>query len=371
MNVREQIIILLVSKSEKIISFFDALFSDPDFDLHHERSADKAADTVSRLSPHIILLSVDTTETAPLVTLCRLLVRYRIPVLLVSARPESCEDIIEKGIKLGALDLIEIPETSNGTNSIREQRLKRLVSAGSIKKTAPVSLKDILAVLRERSPDQQIETEIIQSAGENNSDVRNTLGRSFDIVGVAISTGGPSALSQFVPQLPEEFPAPMLVVQHIIPGFISGIAQRLDSTCAVNVKIAEDGEPLASGTVYFSPDKFHLKAAWINGRLCAELDDKPDNVLYRPSADILFETISATCKSRSLAVMMTGMGQDGLKGLRRIKEAGGTTIAQDKHSSAIYGMARAAVDAQLIDHVVPLKRIASEIYRHMFESPKT
>lgn len=367
MNSRPQTKILLVSKNENTISFFDTLLGGAEFDLHHEKSAEKAADTVGRLNPDLILHSVDITEAAPLVTLCRLLVRHRTPVLLVSSNPGSCESIVERGIKIGALDLVEIPESIEGLSDARIQRIARQIAGAAARKTAPVSLKDVLAVLRERTADTAgLESEIIESAGE--PDARNALDRRFDIVGVAISTGGPSALSRLVPRLPAEFPAPILVVQHIIPGFIGGIAQRLDSTCAVNVKIAEDGEQLHSGSIYFSPDKMHLKAVWNGGRLCASLDAKPDNVLYRPSADILFESIAAACKSRTLAVMMTGMGQDGLKGLRLIKDAGGVTIAQDKASSAIYGMARAAVDANLIDHIVPLNSIAAEIYRSMFDS---
>jgi two-component system, chemotaxis family, protein-glutamate methylesterase/glutaminase len=131
----------------------------------------------------------------------------------------------------------------------------------------------------------------------------------------------------------------------------------------VKVKLAEQGEELLPGTVYFAPDKLHLTVKNSKGRLHSHLSPEPSDLLFCPSADILFGSMAAECGPRCIAVIMTGMGHDGVEGIRLIKQSGGKTVAQDRQSSVIYGMARVAVDAKLIDHVVPLPELAGEVYR--------
>ncbi|HOX29302.1 MAG TPA: CheB methylesterase domain-containing protein, partial [bacterium] len=209
------------------------------------------------------------------------------------------------------------------------------------------------------------------------SEYRHTSGRTehspsalrtdqkIEVVGVAISTGGPNALSRFIPTLPQEFSAPVLVVQHIIPGFIEGIVRRLDSVCDVRVKIAEQDEALKEGTVYFAPDRLHLRVKREADDLHADLGSEPSGLLFCPSADVLFNSMAENCGNRCIGVIMTGMGHDGVVGLGAIKKTGGITIAQDRESSAIYGMARVAVDAKIIDSIVPLEKISGELDRFM------
>ncbi|MFC1474411.1 chemotaxis protein CheB [bacterium] len=365
MNERVKTKVLLISREQSVFRFFSNLLSDESFDLLRCANPRESEKSMGSLKPAAVLLHVDNQEDMPLILLSRILMKHPAPTLLVSKWPDRIPDITSRGLKMGAVDLVEIPEKPGNISPQQEKRIIRTIHSCTSMKIPPVSYKEIVSVLHDRS---------YQTDGDEKQTIeykKDTLFYSgIDIVGLAISTGGPSALSRFIPSLPEAFPPPVLVVQHIIPGFIKNVATRLNNTCAVKVKIAEDREPLSGGTIYFAPDAKHLRAIRRKNGLTARLDDEPSDILFRPSADMMFESLVECCGSRCMGVIMTGMGKDGVEGLRSIKQAGGVTMAQDRQSSAIYGMARIAVDENLIDHIVPLNRMAGEISRIILQSPK-
>lgn len=178
------------------------------------------------------------------------------------------------------------------------------------------------------------------------------------VVAVATSTGGPPALQRLLSDLPRDLPVPILIVQHIPPGFTAGLAAWLNSVCATRVKVAEPGLPLEPGTVYLAPDDRHLGAS--SHRTVVLLDTPPVGG-FRPSATVLFESVAKAFGSSAVGVILTGMGEDGVEGLRAIRAAGGRVIAQDEKSSVIFGMPGAAVAAGLANAVLPLDAIASHL----------
>lgn len=186
------------------------------------------------------------------------------------------------------------------------------------------------------------------------------LDEPFSVVAIAASTGGPAALSKVFGQLPVDFPLPLLVVQHIAPGFIEGFAQWLDSQVAIHVKLAVDGERLQPGTVYLSPEDRHLGVA---GKQRIALASTPPIAGFRPSASHLFESVARAFGSRTLGVVMTGMGSDGLDGARTLHAAGGTLFVQDESSSVVYGMPRVIHEAGLASLTLPLSQIAPAMIR--------
>jgi two-component system chemotaxis response regulator CheB len=178
------------------------------------------------------------------------------------------------------------------------------------------------------------------------------------LVAMAASTGGPATLRRILRELPADFGAPILVVQHIARGFVAGFTQWLDKGCQLRVKVAEDGEPLMAQTVYIAPDDLHLG---INGPGRIALADTPPISGFRPSATHLFESVARAAGPATTAVVLTGMGNDGLEGLRSLYAAGGRVLAQDRASSVIYGMAQEAVRNQVVDMVLPLDAIAARL----------
>jgi len=178
------------------------------------------------------------------------------------------------------------------------------------------------------------------------------------LVAVATSTGGPPALQTLLSGLPADFEAPILVVQHITKGFTAGLATWLNTVCNLQVKVAEHGDRLAPHTVYVAPDDRHLGVA---NQTVVALSSAPPVGGFRPAGTFLFESVARVFGSAALALILTGMGDDGVAGLRAVRQAGGRIIAQDEETSVVYGMPGAAVAAGLADQVLPLDRIAGRV----------
>jgi len=178
------------------------------------------------------------------------------------------------------------------------------------------------------------------------------------IVAVVASTGGPAALKDLLADLPGDLPAPVLVVQHIAHGFTAGLAAWLDLGTALRVKVAEEGEPLAPRTVYFAPEDRHLG---ISARGAVALSTAPPVGGFRPSGTFLFEAAAGAFGASAVAVILTGMGEDGVAGLRSVRQAGGRVLAQDQATSVVFGMPGAAVAAGLADEVLPPDAIAARL----------
>jgi two-component system, chemotaxis family, protein-glutamate methylesterase/glutaminase len=345
---------LLVSSDDSVFRYFSVLFRDTQYSLIKPAEGLSALDEIKMSNPAMVLLDIDKMPEARLMDLCMILAESPRPVLIVSRNPERTRVISAKGMGIGAVDILAIPGGAPAISPEQRQRLMKTINTSVSLRVSPISYEDAVAMVDSIPHEDYV------------YDEHNDPGR-FEAVGVAISTGGPNALSRLIPALPADFPAPMLVVQHIIPGFLESIIKRLNQICEVRVKLAGQDEPLEPRTVYFAPDKLHLKVKKVGNRLISRLSMEPADLLFCPSADVLFSSMAAACGSRCVAVIMTGMGHDGVEGIRLVKKAGGTTVAQDRQSSVIYGMARVAVDAKLIDRVVPLHELAREVNRIVSE----
>ncbi|MCU1450657.1 MAG: cheB [Acidimicrobiales bacterium] len=178
------------------------------------------------------------------------------------------------------------------------------------------------------------------------------------VVAIASSTGGPAALQHVLAGLPADFPAPILVAQHITVGFTEGLAAWLGSVSPLRVKVADHGETIAGGTLYVAPDDRHLG---VTQRGVVSLSSAAPVGGFRPSASYLFESVANAFGASALAVILTGMGEDGVLGLRAVVQAGGRVIAQDETSSVVFGMPRAAIESGLAHMVLPLDQIAQRL----------
>jgi two-component system chemotaxis response regulator CheB len=183
-------------------------------------------------------------------------------------------------------------------------------------------------------------------------------GSPVRVVAVAASTGGPGALQELLSALPAGFPAPILVVQHMAPGFIEGLAATLDSMCPLDVRIASHGEPLLPQTVFMAPDGLHLGVC---ERSHIVLSTDAPLSGFRSSATILFESVGKAFGPAAVHVILTGMGRDGVAGLLIAREHGGRVLAQDRASSIVFGMPGEAVNAGIVDSILPPAGIAHEL----------
>jgi two-component system chemotaxis response regulator CheB len=186
--------------------------------------------------------------------------------------------------------------------------------------------------------------------------LRKTLkGRDIRVIGIGSSTGGPAALAKVLRPLPADFAIPILAVQHITPGFVSGLAEWLDKETALHVSIAGPGDTPQPGTVLFAPDDYHME---LNAWGLVELNREPPYAGLRPSANYLFHSLARNYGVRAAGVILTGMGDDGVDGLVALHRSGGVTLAQDEASCVVYGMPREAVARGAVERVLPLELIA-------------
>jgi two-component system, chemotaxis family, protein-glutamate methylesterase/glutaminase len=189
-----------------------------------------------------------------------------------------------------------------------------------------------------------------------------------ELILIGVSTGGPNALGQLLPHLPRSLDVPILIVQHMPPLFTRSLAETLDPRCALRVKEAEPGEPVHANHVYIAPGGRQMGVVARAGGLVIEINDDPPENNCRPSVDYLFRSVAATGNGRVLAVILTGMGSDGVAGMRLLKQAGAMTVAQDEATSVVFGMPREAINAGVVDQVLPLGEIPSAITRMVREA---
>jgi len=178
------------------------------------------------------------------------------------------------------------------------------------------------------------------------------------IVAIGASTGGPAALRGIFAAIPADLQAPILVTQHISSGFSAGLVQWWNTAGPLRAKVAEEGEPVANGTIYVAPDDRHLT---ISAGHTIALSDAPPNGGHRPSASVMFRSAAERFGAGAFAVILSGMGRDGVDGLEFIHRLGGTVCAQDEASSAVFGMPKAAIDAGIVDLILPLNEISRHI----------
>jgi len=292
------------------------------------------------LRPDVVTLDVQMPRMGGLEALERLMAEQPTPVLLLSSLTRQGADVTLRGLELGALDFID--KSSVGSMNILtltdELRAK-------VKALARIPPSRLSAVRHEERPASPLVRE----------------GAGVDCVAIGTSTGGPPALQTIIPHLPPALGAALLIVQHMPPGFTRSLAERLAARSTLPVKEAEDGEPVLPGHALIAPAGLHMKLKRRGEKVRVWLDDEPRGSLHRPSADVLMAAVAKIYGARSLGVVLTGMGSDGVEGLRSIRAAGGRTLAESEETCIIYGMPKAAVEAGVVDRSVPLGLMAHEI----------
>jgi len=284
------------------------------------------------LAPDLVLLDVDMPEMSGVELIPRLLaIDHRLSILMVSALTTRGAEVTIRSLSAGAFDFVAKPTATHGENGVHILRL---------------SLRGAIDALRQpaRPPCAPRVTPTPSHPGE----------RRVAVVGIAVSTGGPRALAELLPRLPASFPLPILIVQHMPEEFTAALAASLDRRCALTVREAADGARVAPGHVLLARGGWHLRVHGPPGRELARVErDAPVHDL-RPSADVLFESLATVYDGAVLGVVMTGMGADGLEGVRRIRALGGYCVAQSQESCAVYGMPRAVIESGQADEVVAL-----------------
>lgn len=299
----------------------------------------QAVELAQQLKPDVICMDLDMPVMDGTQAIDAIMHQKAIPILVVSAQADAQKAY--HTLEAGALDIIAKP----GMEAAEADRLVRKVRL----------LAGVSVITRLRS--SRTSTSLLLPA-------RSTTGqpvRSYrQLVAIACSTGGPQALAWLLPRLRADFPAPVLISQHISDGFVEGLVSWLNTLSSLPVCVAKDGLLLHGGHVYISPSEQHMTIDG-NGRI--RLLPRQEDDIYRPSCNLLLESVAATHGADSIALIMTGMGRDGASGMLAVRNSGGLTLAQDEASSVIFGMNQEAISLGAIEHVLPLEQIPEQLNR--------
>ncbi len=341
--------VLLVDDSSMVREMLrEILEQEPGIEIAGEAAnGQEAVDKARLLKPNLITMDLEMPVMNGMEAITVIMGAKAVPILVVSGVADAQKAY--EAVRRGALDVVAKPDFSD--TSVRDfvAKVQMLSRIPVITHIRPIyeQTKAVSDPIRPQfSPLQQA--------------VGITKGLSYPVFAIASSTGGPQVLARILPQLPANFPCPVLVAQHISEGFASGMAEWLSGLCKLPVKLAIHGEAVCAGLIYLAPPECHCT---VNSYRQIQLVERSEQDIYRPSCDRLLESLASVYRTDAIGIILTGMGKDGAQGIAAIRRNGGVTIGQNQETSLIYGMNRCAIEAGHVQKVLPESAIADEMLR--------
>jgi two-component system chemotaxis response regulator CheB len=315
------------------------------------RDGVEALEAVKRLAPDVLLLDLEMPRMNGLEVLTKLrTVAPKLPVIMCSAHTECGARSTLDALSHGAKDYVMKPgqqkDLAAALDSLMEQLLPKIAGLAGTSAAGTMEARRTVAAF-----DRMTRPVSLSAEG----------GVPVEVVVIGVSTGGPSALELMLPMLPKDFSVPVLIVQHMPRLFTGALAERLNLLCRLPVHQARDGDPIRPGTIWLAPGDAHMEIAGSGGNRMVKLHQGPALHSCKPSVDYLFRSAATLYGPATLALVMTGMGADGLDGARKVREAGGQVLAQDEATSAVWGMPGRVVQAGLASATVGLPLLAGAL----------
>ncbi len=328
------------------------LGADPELQVVGEaKDGIEAVEMTRRLRPDVVTMDIRMPRMDGFEATRQIMAQIPTPIVVVSASVDAREvQVSMDALRLGALTVLAKPP---GPESPRfDEHARRF--ADTIKAMSQVK---VVRRWAHTEPPAPARPQALRQGGR------------VQVVAIGASTGGPAALARILSDIPGDLAVPVLVVQHIARGFTQGLASWLNASSALRVKVGEQGEALAPRTVYLAPDGRHMGVS--ADRALIRITDAAPVGGFRPSATLLFQSVAQAFGASTLALILTGMGEDGVAGLTSVRQAGGKIVAQDEASSVVFGMPGAAVAAGLADLTLPLQVIAERLPSWINKGSKT
>jgi len=336
--------VLVVDDSALIRLRVSEILRNAGFEVFTAKDGLDALEKVAKFDPDVITLDVNMPNMDGLRMLERLMKEKPKPVIMLSSLThEGARETIE-ALRLGALDFI--PKPSGGIEEIADELIRKITM---VVKVSPNIIR--LQNLR------RLKGEVVR---------RNWKANGVCVI-VGSSTGGPSALEHIIPRLPEDFPAPVFIVQHMPPNFTKQLADRLNEISEIEVKEAEDNERVRNGVAYIAPGGMHMKLRRALSVVRIKVFDGLPVNNVKPSVDVTADSVAQVYGGKAVGVILTGMGEDGARGMKRIHDLGGKVIACSEDTCVVFGMPKAAIEIGAVDSIKPLYEIAEEIARFVEE----
>ncbi|HEY6010652.1 MAG TPA: chemotaxis response regulator protein-glutamate methylesterase, partial [Nitrospirota bacterium] len=305
-----------------------------------------AAEKILHEVPDVITLDVEMPRMDGITFLQKLMSQHPIPVVICSSLTDAGSETALKALEYGAVEIILKPRI--GTRQFLEESKVRICDA--VKAAAAAKVRKISEP--PQAPAPKLSADVILSKPVSHAMVKTT----EKVVVVGASTGGTEALSDFLLAMPLDSPG-IVIVEHMPENFTRAFANRLNGICQITVKEAEDNDTVLRGHALIAPGNRHLLLKRSGARYYVEVKDGPLVSRHRPSVDVLFRSAARYAGKNTIGVIMTGMGDDGAKGMLEMKEAGAYTIAQDEESCIVFGMPKKAIELDAVSRVLPLKAI--------------
>ncbi|PTY79777.1 chemotaxis response regulator protein-glutamate methylesterase [Heyndrickxia sporothermodurans] len=319
------------------------------------RNGKDAIEKTKQLNPDVITMDIEMPIMNGLEALAILMDEFPKPVIMLSSTTKSGAENTIIAMQNGAIDFIAKPSgtISLDLEKIKIQLINKVKNAGQVNMT---NVKRALITNRDNVPEKI--KPILKDNWKN--------AQRKKIICIGSSTGGPKALQEVLTVLPKSIKAPILIVQHMPPGFTKSLASRLDALSEITVKEAEDGEYIKDGVAYIAPGNHHLVLKQVGNELAISLNHSPPIKGHRPSVDMMFESLSHFSEYDKIAVILTGMGADGSKGLIELKTKGNVkAIAESENSCIVFGMPKSAIATNLVDEITDLNHVAKTIMKYM------
>jgi two-component system chemotaxis response regulator CheB len=336
----------------------DGLSQDPDLEVLGTASNGRLAlAKLQTLRPDVILLDIEMPEMNGLEAIPEIRkILPRVPIIMFSTLTERGAEATLDALSLGATDYVTKPSNLDmdaTSGSIARDLIPKIKALCHIPATAHILPS---GAARPVAPFQR--SEIRTRPPSTNS-------RRIAIVAIGVSTGGPDALAKLLPAFPVNFPLPVVVAQHMPPVFTSLLAKRLATKCSLPVRECQSDEPLHGGCIWIAPGDYHMIVQEKGDSIHLATNQEPRENFCRPSVDVLFRSVAEVFGGKSLGIILTGMGQDGLKGCEALCAEGVPIIVQDEASSVVWGMPGFVARAGLAEKILPLDQIGSEIIRRV------
>jgi len=326
----------------------DILKSDKNIDvIDYAKTGADAIKKVVQLKPDVVTMDIEMPDIDGLTALTYIMSEFPTPVVMISANVVSGSANVLRAIELGAVDTVLKPggEISVDIDSISKEIIHKVKKASSV---------DVNRV-----------QDFFNRISRKSKVIKKQDSKLNHIVAIGASTGGPRAIKEILPYLAPEAEAAFLIVQHMPAVFTKSMAERMDCLAKIKVKEAQDGDIIEQGIAYIAPGGFHMEVFMEDDIATIRLNSEPKVHSVRPSINVMMNSVVECFGSKILGVLLTGMGQDGVEGMRSIKRVGGFTLAEDESTCVVFGMPRVAIQEGVVDKVVPITHMGIEIMKQI------